>query len=184
VCPTAPPVARGACTEAVAPVPGPAAPACRGRTPALVPSQAPLPAELSRRALAWADRAALGCPRAGTPVPAPGSSGRVSTRHESYAPRRCVLGACARTEGPTPGPVCAGAEHAAHTGGMPASCQWLTRHAGSPKGLKQGWQRGIPRRGIAPHPRPRDEKTFPRGSPRTLAGSISFPSPFPAGINP
>jgi hypothetical protein len=147
-------MARGACVEAVAPVPGPAAPACRGRTPALVPSQAPLSAERSRRALARADRAALGCPQAGTPVPVPGSSGRVSARHEPYAPCRCVLGACARTEGPapcrcvlgacartegpTPGPVCAGAEHAAHTGGMPASCQWLTRHAGSPKGLNAG----------------------------------------------
>jgi hypothetical protein len=48
----------------------------------------------------------------------------------------------------------------------------------------RGWQRGIPRQGIAPHPRPRDEKISPRGSPQTLAGNISFPSPFPAGINP
>jgi hypothetical protein len=48
----------------------------------------------------------------------------------------------------------------------------------------QRWQRGILRRVLAPHPRPRDEKTSPRGSPRTLAGDISSPSPLPAGINP
>jgi hypothetical protein len=36
----------------------------------------------------------------------------------------------------------------------------------------QGWQRGIPRRVLAPKTHPRDKKISPRGSPRTLAGTF------------
>jgi hypothetical protein len=50
--------------------------------------------------------------------------------------------------------------------------------------LDQGWQQGIHRQGIAPHPRPHDEIFSPWGSPQMLAGNISSPSPFPTGINP